>query len=432
MLHATSLPCLNKQTQPTPLTLFAQPLTFASNAYISRLDDELHVVTRAQLDGVVRLGKVEKDLLHHIGTLNKPERVLHRADHPAVLHRMGRILQPDMAGSQVAPTREKKSRINLSPLSLPPTPLLPLIGGNLKADLVASPQRDVPLDVVFGIRKEEALAPVLIANPAGRGVARTRQRQLRLQLGGNRPGDALLRQDHLRRNLRHLASDGLPRATIVRHLELNRVANLQMLDGAPKLGKVEKQPGLALAALNKPVRMLQQSNKNNQSTTTPTNPPQKSNPYQQLLDDSGLAGALIVSIPVAIRLTATTAAAAIVPVRVPRTAPTVRPVPSAIPTHSAAHAHRAGVKHSDRATPHRVTAAAKDVVAGAASTSLLAGPTRGRFQRKRPDRRERVRRGGHGRTRHRRRVALLLLLLAATVEEHVALAVLGVVQERRC
>lgn len=111
MLHATSLPCLNKQTQPTALTLFAQPLIFASNAYISRLDDELHVVTRAQLDGVVRLGKVEEDLLHHIGTLNKPERVLHRADHPAVLHRMGRILQPDMTGSQVAPTRKNKNPV---------------------------------------------------------------------------------------------------------------------------------------------------------------------------------------------------------------------------------------------------------------------------------------------------------------------------------
>ncbi len=57
-------------------------------------------------------------------------------------------------------------------------------------------------------------------------------------------------------------------ATIVGHLELDGIANLQMLDVAVKLAEVEEQAGLPLAALDKAVRV------------------------KQLLDDAGLASAL--------------------------------------------------------------------------------------------------------------------------------------------
>lgn len=128
-----------------------------------------------------------------------------------------------------------------------------MISGDLKADFVASTKRNVALDVVLGVGKEEALAAVLVADATlgvtGGGGARA----LGAKLGGDVSGDALLAENDLRRNLGNGAGDGLAGAPVVGHLKLHRVADLQMLDVAAELAEVEEEPRLALAALDEPV-----------------------------------------------------------------------------------------------------------------------------------------------------------------------------------
>lgn len=136
----------------------------------------------------------------------------------------------------------------------------------MKADFVARPERNVPLDIVLGVREEEALAAVLVAD-AALGVAD--DGALRAELGGDVTGDALLAEDDLGRDLGDGAGDGLAGAAVVRHLELDGVADLQVLDVAAELAEVKEEARLPLAALNEPVRV------------------------QQLLDDAGLARAQV-------------------------------------------------------------------------------------------------------------------------------------------
>ena len=59
-------------------------------------------------------------------------------------------------------------------------------------------------------------------------------------------------------NLGDVARDRFASPAIVCHLKLNGVADLQMFDGAVKLGKVEEKPGLAVATLDKSVGMLKE------------------------------------------------------------------------------------------------------------------------------------------------------------------------------
>lgn len=135
-----------------------------------------------------------------------------------------------------------------------------LIGGNLEADLVSGAQRHVALYIVLVVRQKEALAAILVANPtSGRLATSACRRVVRLKLGGHRARHAFLGQHHFRCNLRHLAGNRFASASIVSHLELDGIADLQMLDVAAELGKVEKEARLALAALNKAIRVLLES-----------------------------------------------------------------------------------------------------------------------------------------------------------------------------
>ena len=77
-----------------------------------------------------------------------------------------------------------------------------------------------------------------------------------MRLRGHGTDDALLRHDHLGRDLAHEARDRLARPAIVGHLELYGVADLQVLDVAVELAEVEEQAGLPIAALDEAVRVL--------------------------------------------------------------------------------------------------------------------------------------------------------------------------------
>lgn len=57
-------------------------------------------------------------------------------------------------------------------------------------------------------------------------------------------------------DFRNRTGNRLPGSAVIGHLKLDRVSQLQVLDGAFKLAKVEKEPGLALTALYESIRML--------------------------------------------------------------------------------------------------------------------------------------------------------------------------------
>lgn len=199
--------------------------------YISRLNDEFNIVTRTKFNCAFSFGEMKKNLFDHIGTFNEPERFLHRANDTAVFDWMHRILQTNMASAQIAT----------------------MISGHLEANLIASTQDDIPFDIVLGVRQKEAFAAILVADStrgsfAGAAIA--------LDLRSHGAGHTFLRQNNFRRNFRHLTGNRFTGATIVCHLEFDRVADFQVLNVATKLRKMEKQTGLPLATLYKAIRVL--------------------------------------------------------------------------------------------------------------------------------------------------------------------------------
>lgn len=60
---------------------------------------------------------------------------------------------------------------------------------------------------------------------------------------------------HLGRDLGNCGGDRFTGATIVRHLEFDRIANLEVLRVATELAEVEKKASLPLAALDETVRV---------------------------------------------------------------------------------------------------------------------------------------------------------------------------------
>lgn len=125
----------------------------------------------------------------------------------------------------------------------------PLVGGNLKRDLVSRSQGDIALDVILAIRQEEAFATVFVAN------ATLRVRRLG-QLGGDYAEHTLFTQYHLRCNLSDSAGYRFASAPVVSHFKLNRVTYFEVLDVAVELAEVEEEPSLPVTALDEAVRVL--------------------------------------------------------------------------------------------------------------------------------------------------------------------------------
>lgn len=180
----------------------------------------------------VHLGHVKEDFSHHVGALDEAKVILQAVDHALVFDRGSGVLEADGASDECARA---------------------LHGGHLEADLVAGGKGDVALDVRLREGEEEALSAVLVRDAALHFALRL---LVRVRLGGDGADDALLRHDHLGRDLAHDARDRLARPAVVGHLELDGVADLQVLDVAVELAEVEEQAGLTVAALDEAVRVL--------------------------------------------------------------------------------------------------------------------------------------------------------------------------------
>ena len=204
---------------------------------IPSLDVELHVITKLNVTVILlsafdNLVQVEDDLLDHVCSLNEPISLFHAVDNPLVLDRCGWILQSDSLGSKVSWSLDCR---------------------HLEADLLTSGKGHVALHVDDVEREEETLAPVLIADPA----LHLRAVRWHLHLGGDCSDHPLLAHHHLGGDLAHPRGDRLACASVIGHLELHGIADLEVLYVAVKLREVEEEPGLSITALYKAVAVEQ-------------------------------------------------------------------------------------------------------------------------------------------------------------------------------
>lgn len=212
----------------------AEPTTHVI-ASVPRLDNELDIVARTQLNRSLSFGKVEENLLNHVRPFDEPKRLLHRTHHTTILDGMHRIFQANVTRAQIAP----------------------LIGRNLKANFVAGAQRHVALHVILVVRQEEAFTAILVANAARRRFAAgARRRVVRLDLGGHGARHAVFGEHHFGCDLGHLAGNRFAGAPIVGHLKLDGIADFQVLNVSADLREMEEETRLTVATLNEAVRVL--------------------------------------------------------------------------------------------------------------------------------------------------------------------------------
>ena len=275
------------------------------------MDGKFNVVAKLKsFCGSFSFGKVEKDFPDDIAAFDEAKALLQGADHSLVADRMSRVLQTDVSSSQVAATIMRIANVKNEWKKRWIGSNLPVTSGNLETDFVADRQRHVAFHVVFSIRQEETFAPVFVADASlrhpGSKFARHRSSHsfltqnlltMKRDLSGCIKQNRKLKKKpyHFRGNFRDRTGDGFPVAPVVRHFKFNRVADFQVFNIAVKLTKMKEEPGLALAALDEPVRMLSGEKKNQTNLIESfVIYIKKRNSYQQFLDDSCFPAAQVV------------------------------------------------------------------------------------------------------------------------------------------
>ena len=137
------------------------------------LDGEFDVVAQVDVVSLADFREVEEDLPDDVGPLDEAELalLLDRVDDALVLDGLGRVFEPDGARDERAAACHRR---------------------HLEADAIAGCQRHVAFDVDHGEGEEEALAAVLVADPALSLLAGLR---VDLDLGGDGADDAFLAHD---------------------------------------------------------------------------------------------------------------------------------------------------------------------------------------------------------------------------------------------
>ena len=201
------------------------------------------ICTEVDCHSVLKVGIAEKYLTDYICAFDESEALvlLNGVDNALILDRGRGVLQPDGPGHQISTAGH---------------------GSDLKGDFIAGCHCHVALNVFGGEGQKETFAPVLVADPA---LGITTGFRIHAGVGSHRTHHAFLSHDDFWSDFGDRTGNRFAGTPIVGHFEFDRIPDFQMFDVSIKLREMEKESGLAVAALDKSVRV------------------------QQFLDDSGLA-----------------------------------------------------------------------------------------------------------------------------------------------